>query len=154
MNKKKKSNLKFVAVSFAFIALLGILFFKDQVKITVVNSFSETYADSENYHVLEPIENQSQSFQELAIEGKKTFIFVTSNWCSLCDALAVKLKENTKMNPDYIVYEADIDQYRSELGKFQVTSSPSLILLNGENYKILNDLSFSDLEQVLSTELN
>ena len=152
-HKKKKGNIKFYAAIFIIVGVIGFLLTKDQLKVTVVNSFSEAYADNLNYHELSSADKSIVSFKELAVEGKKTFIFVSSNWCSICDAVALKLREKSVENPDYIVYEADIDEFRTQLNEFKISNTPKLILVNKDSYKIIENVRYDNLEQLLATEI-
>ena len=155
MKKKRKSKIYIYLLAGLFIFGIGaFLVYKDQLKVTVINSFTETSADVQNYFVLGDADKDLTSLKELGAENKKTFIFVSSNWCSLCDALTMKLKSNTGTNDSIQIYEADLDDFRTQLAEFDVSSAPELVLIEDGNFRVLKNLTFNNIDQILSTEIN
>lgn len=154
MKKKRSKIITYLIAALIVFAIGAFLVTKDQLKVTVVNSFTETSADVENYFVLGESDKDLESLKDLGVDNKKTFIFVTSSWCSLCDALTVKLVEGSTSNDSVQVYEADLDEFRGQLNEFDVTNAPALILLEGNDFDVLENVNFNNIEQMLSTEIN
>lgn len=155
MKKKRKSKIYMGLVAGLFVFGIGaFLVYKEQLKVTVVNSFTETSADVQNYFVLDEADKDLTSLKQLGVENKKTFVFVSSNWCSLCDALAMKLKSNTSANDTIQIYEADLDDFRAQLSEFEITNAPELVLIEGDNFRVLKNISFNNIDQILATEIN
>lgn len=155
MKKKRKSKIYMGLVAGLLVFGIGaFLVYKEQLKVTVVNSFTETSADVQNYFLLGEADKDLTSLKQLGVENKKTFVFVSSNWCSLCDALAMKLKSNTTSNDSIQIYEADLDDFRAQLSEFEITNAPELVLIEGDNFRVLKNISFNNIDQILATEIN
>jgi thiol-disulfide isomerase/thioredoxin len=155
MKKKRKSKTYIGLIVCLFVFGIGaLLVYKEQLKVTVVNSFTETSADVQNYFILGAADKDLNSLKELGVENKKTFVFVSSNWCSLCDALTMKLKSNTGTNDSIQIYEADLDDFRPLLSEFEVSNAPELILIENDNFRVIKNVSFNNIDQILATEIN
>lgn len=152
--KKKKSKISksFLLAFFAVFAVLGFLIYKEQIKVTVVNSFSETFADDSSYHVIDINERKLDSLNELAAENQKVIVFVTSSWCSLCDVIANEFKNSTDQYANIVFYEIDLDQFRSLLIDYRV-NAPAVIMLQDGRSKVFNDVNLNNLEQILVSEV-
>jgi len=152
--KKKKSKLSkgFVLPLILVVAILGFLIYKEQIKITVVNSFTQTLADDSRYHRLDLNQRSIASLNELTNEKDKVIVFVTSSWCSLCGVIGNEFKGISVNYPNTVFYEVDLDQFRTLLIDYEV-SAPAVIMLQKGRSRVFRDVNLNNLEQILVTEL-
>lgn len=71
----------------------------------------------------------------------------------MCDVITIKLNEKLVDNSNYIVYEADLDEFRIQLNEYKVSNAQKLILLKDGKFKLIDDINLNNLDQILATEI-
>ena len=75
------------------------------------------------------------NFDEVVMNsGKKVLLDFWATWCGPCKMLSPILEEIAAENPDLVVAKVNIDEEMDLAMKFQITSIPTLALVNaGKN---------------------
>ncbi|MEP7104181.1 MAG: hypothetical protein ABI721_05750 [Candidatus Dojkabacteria bacterium] len=134
------------------ILVCGFVFFilTGKFKLEVVN-VSANSSEVTNYLKLSTLDGQSLNN---ILTAQKTIGFVSSSYCSNCDVVTITLKDFLSKNPDYKVYEFDLDSSRSALRDIGVETAPSLLTKNTSQLEIRQNISVQDLKDILLTEFS
>jgi thiol-disulfide isomerase/thioredoxin len=149
---KKTSFNKVLIPMFLVAIVLGILVYSENLKITIINSIPDAYADNDNYHIFNRDESPLNNIDELYSSGKRTYIFVSSSWCSLCQAISSRAKESIKDDPNIVIYEMDLDNNRSLLNEFNINNAPALLNVNSSGIVEIENVRYDNISNMLLSE--
>lgn len=149
--KLLRLNKKFLIV-IVVLSLTAFLFYREEIKITVLNSFEDTYAfttqDTETTAVVEELEQNI----ETTFVGK--IILVSSDWCSMCDPISSRIQEILFESDGLYGYEKiNIDTHREELKKYGEIGVRDVIIVREQQHIVIKNASLSDIDQLLSSEI-
>lgn len=151
MKLLEKLNKKFL-IAILLIGIITFLFYREEIKITVLNSFESTYAftttSPETTSAVEALEQSS----EANLIGK--VILVSSDWCSMCDPISRRIQEILLESDGVYGFEKiNIDTHREDLKKYGEIGVRDVIIIRDEQHLIIRNASLSDIDQLLSSEI-
>ena len=134
------------------VLLIGVTFFilTGKFKLEVVNVSADS-SEVPNYLKVTTLEGQTISD---VLTDETSLGFVSSGWCSNCNLLTIELKDFLLANPNYKVYEFDLDSSRTLLREISAESAPSLIIPSSSQFNVLANLTIQDLKDILLTEFS
>lgn len=134
------------------IVLFGITFFvlTGKFKLEVVNVSADS-SEVANYIKVATLEDQKVAD---ILTSPTNIGFVASPWCSNCNVLSIELKSFLKKNPNYKVYEFDLDSSRALLRDIAADSAPTLIIPGSTQFEVKTNITLQDLKDTILTELN
>lgn len=115
---------------------------EENVKTTVIDSYSESQAGSEEQNSMLDDSNSEDvviqvteaNFEEEVLKSdKKVLIDFYADWCGPCKTLSPIVEEVAKENPDLKVVKIDVDSNENLAYKYKTYSIPTLVVIeNGE----------------------
>lgn len=152
MNRKTKKIVTFklvLAIIFAFV-LIAIPLKNGTFKVR----FLETRASTEDNEIISNYVNLSEKrivdVSEYSPKTGKTVYFFTASWCGACNAIRTELTNILSSTKDLTIVELDINTYRWFANKYSVTNTPTLLLVEGEQNKVIYTNSIPQVQETVT----
>lgn len=144
MKKKKRVKLKKFLILVTVIGAFTLLVSSSGlIKVNVVNSENSNYT-STNYVVpVAPV-----SLEQIKAKSSKSLILFSSTWCGSCLMLTDHLKDLVGDTDDILSYTLDLEQNRDLAATFDVALSPSVVLIDGQKTKTIQEVRIEQLQEI------
>lgn len=141
--------MKKLLIGFIPVIILTLFIFRHEIKVTVIDSFQSVEAD-EKINFFKEINNEIKSIEELIKnDGITKFVFVTSDFCSICGAVENKIKELLNENREIIIYKADFNKNRILFPNAGILNLPMMIKISGNEINTINNITIDNIGSIL-----
>ena len=142
----KKVGIKAI-ILIVLLLSIGIFVVKERI-ISIDIDASSNIKTPSNYKTIS--DNQSVNLISLSQSGGKVFFLFTSSWCSTCSPISNLLKVAAIKDPQIQFFEINIDDNRDLANKYNITLTPSAVVINNGEVNTFETSALNNLSKILT----